>query len=1142
VFSRIISEHWGKCLTNFEAFKKFPMEEQESRLIVEVLLTSGAPPSKPDHTDSSKRGNNMPDDGKGKAKEGAASMHAAPVSEKRAALASDAHLKLLPGIIKHLTHFAQVELVVEKTNYESIKQRLEKAAPTSVTFYFVTITGKISAQQLEMILSKSSQMIKFIIRSSRSILTLLELTSNNHLVYRPESINNTMTLGMKVVAYSADKPVGTVVLHTVDLLENNPNMLRHPSVFWNDEYVQNKVESHAAWMHTVSDWVREPVSEDEPLSKCGSKFVLMIITPDHKRAVGYLRKHAGSSMHIAEMDAGPEGADKNNLRSVLDSVGNVQKGNQDTQVGDRDDATETQVHEVAVLCNSSHLPQSQLEALVARCCLRRIKLLLLITEATSDISRFRVFPDPRAWPIPIIAPIRVARLDASRSVEAQSKTNVVYTGLQLMFSPNAISSHRQRDMIDQYVGGSEKSPPSQRAGLTFLTDFEGVGRNCRFLPNLVSELADLSHSRSLATMLEKSQLTLAEILAMHINRYILFPKGDDFEAMVSFHEFCEQPLVRFLSQIHRVEAYIRFLSSRTHEEKQLLDPHSQEPVGVPVSRCFRCDWKTKFNNVHCGSGPGECMSALFITDPSVREASAGKVQKPEYSDPGRGDAVTNLQEILEHRAIKGDELNWEEMYTTWQSGPENLTQAALDHILIHSPSRISILLSLPHIQIIRQKLSPDALSSIADDFEVTKSLIRQMPLTTAGNKELRLRFAAIWWLLLTANKINVTDESFAVDQKLLLEKDVTVKPDEKKELLTNVAKALVQLDDAEALSRQQAVWEFVLNNDPENKTLVAKILDDGSITLGAAFISAACTTDALNAILHTHRKGDVIFHRLGPVFQWVKDSSAANAEKMRKSIEELQPRLTPKAVSTLLQRANHISRAGLSLAKDGFIIPCMQQRSKSSLAHGSDCRFENFFEKILEPLCGTGSERNVGLAVSLLEVLAHGVEFDPEGGGAAHDMPDVQDLANLGTVWQAMYAALQHPDDAATCQRLFKATEGMNDFVLPFESSDTLCGLYVCSLKKEGDHTGREPLIYIMDELDMHQSILGAGAARNAMFMYLQNSINTLGEGDTEPTRMSLLALLWFTWWSSPWKSVSSLPDPTTWPIFKAVLARVRQP
>ena len=63
-----------------------------------------------------------------------------------------------------LPDFAQEEVYVEDTNFESTTQRLKSSHPTCLTFLFMQITGRISAAQLRVLLTipKSIPAIKLV--------------------------------------------------------------------------------------------------------------------------------------------------------------------------------------------------------------------------------------------------------------------------------------------------------------------------------------------------------------------------------------------------------------------------------------------------------------------------------------------------------------------------------------------------------------------------------------------------------------------------------------------------------------------------------------------------------------------------------------------------------------------------------------------------------------------------------------------------------------------------------------------------------------------------------------------------------------------------------------------------------------------
>jgi len=62
--------------------------------------------------------------------------------------------------------FAQEEIFVEETNFESTYKRLKQASPTSLTFVFVYITGRISADQMKRIVEVPVPAIKLVIRDA----------------------------------------------------------------------------------------------------------------------------------------------------------------------------------------------------------------------------------------------------------------------------------------------------------------------------------------------------------------------------------------------------------------------------------------------------------------------------------------------------------------------------------------------------------------------------------------------------------------------------------------------------------------------------------------------------------------------------------------------------------------------------------------------------------------------------------------------------------------------------------------------------------------------------------------------------------------------------------------------------------------
>jgi hypothetical protein len=262
---------------------------------------------------------------------------------------------------------------------------------------------------------------------------------------------------------------------------------------------------------------------------------------------------------------------------------------------------------------------------------------------------------------------------------------------------------------------------------------------------------------------------------------------------------------------------------------------------------------------------------IKLVDASKSVAGPVPLPDPQYVDPGKGDVVTQMQEIVEHRALAASELHWQEMHDKWQMGPE-LTDDVLEHILVYSPCRISVLLSMTPSQIVNLNLSSQAIHAVSEDFEGCAEMLRTLNATEFT--ALRTRTAAIWWLLLTAggrsNVKKVTDKEFGEDQSLLLDAGIYVEPkaqhaeSEQNDLLSRVLQVMIQLDMENILTSQHTVRNYLLADD-ERRHAVSAILDDVEVKLGNAFINAIVARETLNGIIE-NRSGQVIYSRLGTQF------------------------------------------------------------------------------------------------------------------------------------------------------------------------------------------------------------------------------------------------------------------------------------
>jgi hypothetical protein len=1112
-FARIIAEYWEEKLgLGVGGFaEKVSTDELESRRLVLSLITSGVPKAvgmSPARAEAQSRPNPDVRSESGVGVSGRLRVDAATVSApsgivacgKKIALANEGHLRLLPNIVQNETHFAQETIYVEETNFESVLLKLKRASPTSLTFIFVHITGRVSADQINHLVAAPASTIKLIFQYSQSLVNLLDLTpSNRDLIHRPESISVSLKSTMKVVQYTEQSAVGAMILYNSEYLAANPTAVCSSGLFWDTAYLHQMILMAERWKENIIEWINGPVDGDSG----PAEFLRIVVTPDHMITARELEACLSRLLHVRVIDAG-ERAKFDELRSFVDSHSTPgfsfsrmrdSEGISVEQEENGEGAMPQRVSDVCILRNATFLPHARLEVLVSRCCFRRIKLILLVSEATSSISRFRVMKDTSSPPVWVRVPIVSQRLLRSF---ASARQRLAFMGLQLLFSQDAVVSDKHFGDIERFLEGT-----SSDANLfDFLDHIEGLpsDRTTRlaFFNRLTN--GDEMPTTSSDSLVRKT--TLLEILALHINLYLKFPVSEG-ASLVCFVDFCRQPRARFLSQIHRIEGYISYIFSQTETTKRhCASASSIVPLGLPLAICFPALSK----NIHSSSGPGQILISKFEIDPE--SLSEGQIVIPvsQYIDPGRGDVVTQMQEIAEHRAITGAELDWEEMTRRWQSGPE-ITDDVLDHILIHSPSRLSVLLCMTPPQIVYLSLSSQALNSISIDFDNCQDSLRSIP--RERSPMLRTRAAAIWWLLLTkgAPIRRPSEETFAEDQSLLLDSGIYIEPGSE-QLLSRVASAMLPLDRPDTFTSQHAVRDFILSN--LNASLVAGMLDDCSIQIGQGFMNACVSRETLNGILGG-AFGNIVFNKMGNILRWVKDSSTASIENMKAEAQALAKRLTPQAVACLLLSAN--PPVDLCKARNGIIQPfitAMQQTSGIEAA-------KLYLGGILTPFC---TVNNRGIAVELFDILA-----EPREG---YSFP-IPDLTNVSDTWIEIYKAIRDRSNVSIMLNKVKD----EDFTLPLEASAKLCAIYVEFFSAEGRDA--------IKDLEDHTVLLKSELGRAAIYEYMTSEISGGSEGIPLNLNSSALCLLWYCWWSRPWTSfpLCFLPRQDTWPLFQSVARKV---
>ena len=604
---------------------------------------------------------------------------------------------------------------------------------------------------------------------------------------------------MKPERYTTKSAVGCIVKETMDKLVKDPWLISKEGEFWERNFCEKDVEKGANWLHEVDLWLREETRKDQnevdrwlreetgkDQNEKESQFVRIIITANDKATAELIKKKfsnddktetntSSAPIKVLEIDAGHK-MKFDDTKGVTHFVNNkigapsisyAASGSPAENDGMQTTSTKARIQparEAYILSRASFLPNSKLEYIVSECAKRKIKLIMLVAEATFSISRFRVFKElgttnlvPPVW---IRVPTITQKLifgtlpHTGKGMDGDKADAVwrAFVGLQLIFSPEAVITFEQHVSVKEFLTSSEDDRLNK---LNFMGNFDCLSGiqvegseyassedqtayiRCTMLEILSGEL-DLKEETP--DPQDRAKWNLGCVLAEHVKRYIHMDvphddtqdddTQDDDPPLVSFSDFCKQPKVRFLSQIHRIEAYIWFLFQATDEEHRFsacgtrfTSPES--PFGWPLGACFELR-QALHANVHLAASPGMILRCSLKASYSEPAALPRELPHPEYVDPGKGDAVTQMQDIFEHRALAGCELHWEDMYRNWQTGPHKVTYEVLDHVLIHSPCRLSVLLSLPEGLIVNQSnyLSKETIGKVADDFEECKALFR----------------------------------------------------------------------------------------------------------------------------------------------------------------------------------------------------------------------------------------------------------------------------------------------------------------------------------------------------------------------------------------------------------------------------------
>ena len=1078
-FSKLVTKYWRQKLRlTDENFHELPVSERESREAVCQMITSGTETFSKENVDGV--GQSLLNDSALDTKsttpavhDGSMSFCASSFIGCSVAVLDATHLNYLPVIIRQETHFAQEEIVIDESNFESVFLKLQKRLPRSIIFVYVCVTGRLSAEQIQQLITLPSSSMKFIFTNSSSILSVLDSTASSQVsIYVPLSIKEDRMTKLISKRYTRLSAVGLMIHYTTTMLSEDPKILVSSEKVWDDGTCQSLSSSHDNWRTELLQWAGSNPKHD-------SDFAKIVISSDHMSHAQLLRSEE-DSLTWSVFDAGN--------RDRYQDLKNVLDGSTSFNEMSNDNVSRTSAslqRRVVVLINASYLPQYRLEVILSRCIQNQIKLILLMREAGNSMTRFRISLSPSKPPVWIRLPLIILRSATDRSL-IDSQECLAYSGLRLLFSEKIISE-RQFQKVQEYVCAmwNEAAP-----AINFMSSLESIEiLNAEDMYLIVKELVKNGDIPDLSEMMEdETKISLGRILALHVNVCLRFPKeGVEEENLISFHEFCMQPRLRLLSQVHRIEAWICYLYSRTSDEKRLSSVDCDSlPFGLPISDNF-----VKVPNVHSTFSPGPSMTAIMKHSGADHNTS---ILDAEYFDRASEETTMRRHELMERRALAGIDLDWEDMFCNWQNGPD-LSEDILEHIITYSINRIFVVLSMPPKNILNLKLEKQALLVLAADFKSVEALLHEP--NVDKYRCLRERVAALWWLLLTCGAVDSFHES---DQKLLLDSEVCLELSESEEgsqdIFFRLAKTIIRQNAPDLLSRQHSIRSFLLGE--RNRSKICELLSGSDVQIGRSLIEMLVQDEFLKKLIE-NVEGTAITDKLHAILVWVKEPEKANREKMMLEMEWLASRMTPQAVASLVLHfwPSTSLRRDLEIFRDSIMKPYLSRLDPESAQEALD--------EVLQLACMT----NQGRAVNLIETFADEQLYP------TCLKPSLQ---GVHVAWREVYTAIVENSPG-----MLVDVQLLKGFKLPLENSHKLCTIYINHFAGRAGHE--------IEDLSIHSVLLPDKSSRESIFRALK------GYGDRTVQERSLLSLLWFAWWSMPSAALSLryLPTPDTWPLFKQV-------
>ncbi|GBG31366.1 Rab-like protein 2A [Hondaea fermentalgiana] len=832
-----------------------------------------------------------------------------------AVLATDDMWGHLHDLLSTRTKFSCEDLDVEPSNFWSIADRLSRRAELSVsTFYFVRLTGRTNSGMLEKLLgvASESRCVKLIFYFTKGLMALYNRLSAD---IRPRVFLHDM-----VSERAKDvSPVIQTERYTVydGLLRKVSRELIDSSSFTQQtlDRIRRRAEQATNWVQDVRDSL---LAGDD--AECSvRKNTRVIVTEDAEALTSTLTETFSRLDFLNARD--PRCIEK--LRGLLSL--NVTESEEEPVV--------------LVLLHAQLLVRDRLHVIASHCARCRKPLLLVVNAATRDLTSFQTTS--------IEGLTKFEHVDIfharARLPSPDQPFYRVILGLRVLLGPHldltSDMSHVQS--LSAFLEDDESAsvPP-------FLSEFAlRLSPQPALLQRMLRTLASDTKPDSKFTFENGSgAVLLGDVVASVLWTYV--ENLEDVTKMVHFADIANDPVMFLAPQALRVWILIACLE------------------GQPAIRPM-CAFEDRLN-ISRTDNPGEILCSP-LNAPLDTDAAISAIREIYYVDPGRGDAMTPLSDIIEQTAIRGGDLHWNDVYRSWARTPEIPTPVLL-HLLQEAPSRLLLALSLSKTRMASLPLPGLVVERLSQDLEAMRDAVTgpsQEKISTRVAAELQHRVAALAWSILkhqaarpsAATIQNSRDDFSSLIQDFLrsdLHFDFKSGTKGDRVLEQRLILNLVQIDDpATALLQQPKVAEVLLASSEGDRRMVQEVLGSNEkLVMGAALLRLCLHSSWREKLINA---AEILHSRLEPLVKWATGSTADglwDGLRRLRSRTDWHQLLSPAAMAEILVRgaASHPNKEN-EVSFPRFVREHVLQAilAQSGIIHGVSAQ-ESYFLRLVKAI------------------------------------------------------------------------------------------------------------------------------------------------------------------------------------------------